>query len=540
MPDHSIPNFILRKQLILNERCFSNIKKCKLLSLNNFIDGSALDLKTSMFTGSYIETLFIKFSNYNGIRDDSNSSIGNDASNASIFIKNFIIDSCYINKIDKNTLGHFESLKNAQIQNSNVESIEKDSFADCCSNLVQLHLNANSIKTLMGRDTFKYLNNLLYLDLDSNPLALISKRVLNPIRPTLKKLNLKSTNLISINEAFYDMFPLEELILSNMPDFEIDNLYSIITSAPNLKYLDLNQNNMIVKSQNLNAILDKVDYLLDGENRTLSFIDISYQNVSIDENAFKEAFDRSGLCLWRNVLDNIFVQVDPDHECNCGLFFLYRNILKFSFPYNTIVTNISADLNDDFLHKYFKINLKNETAIEWEQAMLRMPKCYRKLWLQYFDLDQIRIKEFECGFQPEINLNCTHVVKTTISTTKRTSSHHKTTPTKVHSTTSNSDDLYLNKKFNGQITIPIVCSLLVVWVLVISVLVFKARYDYKKKFLGKVNATFYGQTKEPKELNSLATISYSNPNYGRQTFHEYANSVSDDAERDSLASSSLY
>ena len=166
----------------------------------------------------------ISFSNYNGITNDLHYK-------TSISIQNIFLNYCYIDRINQDTFGSFNSLRKAIIQNSNVEIIEKNAFQFCCLNLEQLHLNNNQIRVISGRTFFRGLENLIYLNLESNPLEKIVRNSFDSFKSTLKKLNLGSTNLIQLNEFYYDLAELEELVLSRTPYLDVINIDFIIHAA---------------------------------------------------------------------------------------------------------------------------------------------------------------------------------------------------------------------------------------------------------------------------------------------------------------------
>jgi hypothetical protein len=498
-------------QLVLDDKCFNNIKNCKLLILTNFLN--KIDLKASQFLNSNIETLMITFSNYNGIRYDL-------FSKTSTSIQNIILDYCYIDKINQNTFGSFNSLTKAVVQNSNVELIERNAFQFCCSNLEQLHLNNNQIKVLTGRNIFKGLNNLVYLNLESNPIEKIDRYLFDSFRSTLKKLNLGSTNLIQLNDFYYDLFEIEELVLSRTPYLDMKNIDFIFKNSPKLTYLDLKESNMIKQSSNLNNIFDKLESIIKYQkDKMLKFIDLSYYDINIDDEIFTWSFYQNDLCLWNNLLNSTFIIVNENHECNCGLFYLYRNLLNYDFPYNIPSILNGNEINDQFLHQYFRINMEDYNLTEWQFVFLKMPKCYQKLWLEDFSLDLIRLEELKCEIWPvETNsLNCSDKVKTT----REPKTTHSTQ--KLLSSTglvSYSTNLYYSKKFPDKYSIPIIISVFILWIFVITSLIYKARYDYKKKFLKKMNKTLNGSSVETKELNNLSIISSNNLN-SVELFNEY-------------------
>lgn len=488
-------------QLILDDKCFNNIRNCKFLILTNFLN--KINLKASQFLNSNIETLMISFSNYNGITNDLHYK-------TSISIQNIFLNYCYIDRINQDTFGSFNSLRKAIIQNSNVEIIEKNAFQFCCLNLEQLHLNNNQIRVISGRTIFRGLENLIYLNLESNPLEKIVRNSFDSFKSTLKKLNLGSTNLIQLNEFYYDLAELEELVLSRTPYLDVINIDFIINNSPKLTYLDFKESFLIKQSSNLNIIFDKLENIIKyKKEKTLKFIDLSYYNISIDDDIFTQSFDDNDLCLWNNLLNNTFIVVDENHECNCGLFYLYHNLLKYEFPYNLQPVMNEYEINNQFLHQYFRINLDDYVLSEWQYVFLKMPKCYRKLWLQDFSLDLIRIEELKCGIWPvQINsLNCSNRIKTTREpkTTRSTTKLFSSTNLANYST-----DLYYNRKFSDKLSIPIILSVFILWVFVITILVYKARYDYRKNFLKKIKKSLNGTIIESKELNNLSIISSGN------------------------------
>jgi Leucine-rich repeat (LRR) protein len=173
-------------------------------------------------------------------------------------IENVLIENCFLNSIDKSTIGNFLSLRNVQIKSSQVNSIDDFAFEECCASLSTLNLNGNSIQHLRN-NTFVGLENLQYLNLDENPIEAIDSQSFDTFKSNLKKLSLKFTYLKStttwLNQV---MGSLKELDLSNTFHLNEVDFSQIFSMMPQLEYLALDKSFYLNRFKNLNEILNKI------------------------------------------------------------------------------------------------------------------------------------------------------------------------------------------------------------------------------------------------------------------------------------------
>jgi hypothetical protein len=374
----------------------------------------------------------------------------------------------------------FKQIENLEIKNSGLKTI--NIFSDeCCFFLKQLQITDNLIKNIT-KNTFKSLTNLKYLNLNNNPIESIEESSFQAFKNSLKKLSLNSIKLDSMDNLLKNMSTLNELFTSDTFYLDSSDLETILKDLKDLKYLDISNSNMI-SSNSLNEFLDETNYFLNSSRqRHLFYLDARKNNIFINNHVFNDKYADIGNCLWDN-LKNIFIRINADQECKCSLFYLYKNLTRFNFPVK----------NGEY-HSY--VNLQNgqlNNVTLWQNYILPLlPKCYRNMWLETFNLDKILEQEEKCKFEnyfPDCN-NITH--QTTISTTTSTTTRFKPI-TNGH--------IIIKSNY----TIPIITSLCLLVILTIIILILKAKYDYKNRFLKVFEKNFDNFSKESKELNNLAS-----------------------------------
>ena len=518
--------------LALKPNCFANIQKCKVLELANFYNSKSVYLHTSMFKGSFIENLVISYSTFDGFNSDL------DSRSDETQIKNIIIDNSNINILGFNTIGKFYMLEGVEIQNSGVVLVAGEALYKCCEYIKYLLLNNNQIKTITS-NTFKELYYLLYLSLANNPLETIEPSAFDSFRKFLIKLNLESTSLASLNGSFYDMQLLRDLILSNTNYLSFGDIKVILENAPSLQYLNLANSGIVKNATSLNDLLDEIDANIKSQQQKndyaltdLNYIDVSTSGVHLNENKFRDSFERNRNCLWEKLLSRTFIKVHSEHPCNCALFFLYRNITKFNFPNSkTINLTSSYDNNNYELTSLNFIRYSNtkttENLNDWELILSNMPKCYKIFWMQNYNFNSIIQQEIECGLWDN-NLNCSDI-PTTLATTETTSeeltstsdiitteapstteTHHLSTnePTTVdNQITDTTEILVLKKQIVSKLTLPILLSVFASCIFILLIIAIKAKYDYKNKFLRIYNKTLIDSPKQSREMENIAIIS---------------------------------
>lgn len=297
--------------------------------MRNFYQLSKLYLKTSYFEGSEIDTLWIENVNdFGGFEADLTNQTG--------YVRNLVVTKCYMKTLRMQTMGvtFGGALESLQVTWSGVSEIESRSFQDCCHELKSLNLG-NNLLTVLSSSSLRGLSSLEHLTVESNPIEWLEPAVFDSVRSTLRRLNLMSTQIKWLNETFKSMNALNDLMLGETRELEFDNLDVILLNAPRLEYLDLSSSGVLRKHRTLNPLIDKLSSLLiDPEsNRDLKFIDLSNSwSISLNDSQFRASFGRRGQCLWRSLLDKVFVRLNPNHPCDCTLFYFYRNLINYHFP----------------------------------------------------------------------------------------------------------------------------------------------------------------------------------------------------------------
>jgi hypothetical protein len=413
-----------------------------------------LSLNTSMFQDSTIETIQIVNSNLIGFINDSISEK----------IQNLIVDTCFVDTLMSSSanINGFQQIINIQIKNSGLTSLKTNLFAECCTHLKELRLNNNLLESIQ-LSSLNGLNSLEFLDLSRNPIKFIDSRAFLSFEHSLRSLNLNQIRMTLLEESlFHNLTSLEEISLAQS---SITNLWPI---SNQIKYLDLANSKLVTSATDLNTVLDSVNQTTNGR--------LFYLNLNgnyLDEKKFFLSYNKY---LWYN-LETTFVHLNEDHECSCAMFYLYINMSRFNFP-----IKIGQSESIMVIHKYLNLTgnqLLNKTL--WEQSVLPlMPKCYRKLWLDTFSLEKINEAINECGFNRS----------TTVSPTLISSTRHQKLITK-------------NILIYSKYTIPVIGSVFLLTFVILILLVLKAKYDHKHRFLRIFNNNFDHLNKGPKELSNL-------------------------------------
>lgn len=500
----------ISKSLVLGHNCFSNIISLKLLEFKNF--KSKLNLKASHFHNSRIQTISVDLSNFDGFTLDS------DGRNLYISIKNLIINNCFVNEIESKTLGNFHSLESIRITHSAVSLITLKVFQSF-KHLKVLDLSNNLIERLQEH-SFNGLYKLRYLNLENNPIDIIYKNAFYPLRQDLVKLNLKSSYLSEFlfldensSNADFQMSSLKELILSDTSNLKASCLPHLFKFSPNLEYLSLESSNVLKSNSNLNTILDTIESIVDSESdKNLKFLDLTSRGVYLDDVLFRQVFNSydTSWCLWNKVLKKTFIKIDPDHPLTCSLVYLYRNLENYHLPFTENHNDI--DLAHSYIKReYFKVDLNDSRKLK--NLFLILPKSYSKLLSKNFTFDLIRDLENACGFasQHDENINCSFVQTTAQNPTTITKFSTETTEHFLSSTFSaKKDELFIKKKIVSEYTLPIMFTSFSIAIVMICLLILKAKYDYGNKFLKIYKKTLIGSEQEPKEMDNIICISSNN------------------------------
>lgn len=303
--------------------------------MRNFYQLAKLYLKTSYFEGSDIETLWIENVNdFGGFESDTLLAANGNVTGTSSKVHNIVITKCYIKTLKPTSIGAFKGLHSVQITLSGLTEVEPESFSECCRGLRSLNLGSNLLAGL-GSLSLAGLTSLQYLSLENNPLDWMEPGLFDSSRTTLKRLNLKSTQIKWLNGTYRGMSALSDLVLAETTHLDLDNLDVIFLNSPRLEYLDLSSSALLKRYRTLNPLLDKLSFLLlDAEsNLELKYIDLSNSwSIYLNDSQFRDSFGRRGQCLWRSVLDRVFVKLDSNHPCDCTLFYFYRNLINYHFP----------------------------------------------------------------------------------------------------------------------------------------------------------------------------------------------------------------
>ena len=456
---------------------------CKELQFSNMYSDKFLNLNTKMFHNSFIQQLIIKQSNFTGfIFDDStiDDSYG--------YLKSLVFENCFLNaKFNKFLIGFFQGLSNLYVINSGIEIIETslfDNYANNTDNKIKQLVFVNNLITQFDLLDNTYLSELEYLNLDMNPLVTFGKATFSVFSQNLKKLSLQSTN-VAFFENFYPIMPIvEEIILRNNDYVNLSDISHIMKNTPNLKYFDLSNTNMIEKI----LLLDLLE-LIDGEmvktQEGLMFADFSSTNnedgIIEDKEFFIRISKYNKNMYLSSLLTNTFVRVNQNHPCNCAIFYLYRNILRYRIPIEINSDHNLIDNIDEYLHSY------KSTSADWLSVILLLPKCLRNLPLEnilnYYDLNCGKLitstETTTTKSLTEIDSTTNQVISTDVETTTKI----KTT-TVIISTTANDEEIAeIEKLINLSDALPFMLALISLIILALAFFTVKYKRDHKRIFV---------------------------------------------------------
>ena len=486
---HQVP-----RSLKLQNDSFQNLN-CKELKFTNMFSNKFLSLNTKMFYNSNIKQLVITQTNFTGFVIDDEINYGFDVG----FLETLLFDNCLLNaKINKNLIGNFYSLSNLYVVNSGIEIIDMDVFNNYSDDnnhnkIKQFVLDNNLIKKIDLLDTH-ILSELEYLSINNNPLVELGKATFGVFSQTLKKLDLRSTNIANF-EIFYPIMPnIEEIMLGNNHYINTSDILHLIRNSPKLNYFDLTNTNMILKSNLLN-VLEQIDgLLLKTKQNLIKYLDIRSLNDEygvIENSDFFERiskYEKDGYL--NNLLTNTFIRVNANHPCNCALFYLYRNIFRYEIP-NESATNY-FEIIDNYLHTYSTLSANSYSY----KVILNLPKCLRSLPLE--------------NIYNEFNIKCNNFITSTTTTTTSTTSIKTTTEvstpltipiettlvkttnnietieTTLLTTTKNNKDDWIEEKpklIKLADALPFMIALVLLMLISLIMITFKYKIDHKRKFL---------------------------------------------------------
>ncbi|XP_071998157.1 trophoblast glycoprotein [Engystomops pustulosus] len=198
-------------------------------------------------------------------------------------------------------------VKNLFITNNHINSLQEESFPEVLTNLSNLGLGNNQLQEL-GRNTFRNLPGLKYLDLSGNKLSYISDlsfRVGVDLSSPLQELNLRNS-LYNESLIFILAGALQNRSLSNLQKLDLSGnslMYlppDIFSSLPSLKHLDLSNNSLVSLRPGIFTSLDSLE-VLDLRHNALK---------NLRNGTFKDFSNHSGLSVFLG--DNSWV-------CDCEI-----------------------------------------------------------------------------------------------------------------------------------------------------------------------------------------------------------------------------
>lgn len=389
-------NFMFNTQF--DSKCFALIKNLSLIEFKQF---RLLELNNDLFQESIIDTILVnrsKFYGFNKIHEKSTT-----------LVNNLVIKDSFTNGIlNDKMLGYFYSLHSVKILNSGIEIV-----LDIFQNYVQLKyldLGHNSIRVI------DFNNKLIELNLFNNPV-----KTFNFTGDKLKYLNLKST------------------LIEN---------FSI--RAPNLEHVALADSKLITKFKNLNSFLNKIE---ENDVDNLKLLDVSHDEVSLEEELFFEEYLKKKNCLWNQILNKTFIKINRNHRCGCSTIYLYKN---------------------------FELTLEEIRSV---------PICYAKLLIE----SKIDEHEKKCAFE-NVYSNCSIL---SISTA-----------VPLNYMTTNSE-LFAKKKIIWEFTVPIIIIVFLSSLCILALFVLKAKREFSKKFDIFQNNKTNKSISDQNEMNKILIISSS-------------------------------
>ena len=510
------------KTLELKDDSFSNLY-CKELKFTNFLPTSYLSLSSKMFANSFIQQLYITESNFTGFTIDSDDDVEEELG----FFETLIIEDCFLNgRLNKYVLGKFTGCYNLYIINSAIEIIESNTFDNYEpteeNGIKQLFMNDNLITKLAA---FKHLSKLEFLSLDNNPLVEIDKGAFEIFRFSLQKLSLKFSKLDNFINFYPEMPEMKELILSNNDYANIYDLRHVFVNSPKLMFLDLSNMKMIATNGVLN-IFELIDSLIGKSSVNLKYIDIRTQNDNdsfIDENEFFARFSKYIANTYlESLLSNTFIRMNSNHPCNCAIFYLYKNFLRYEVPIENLNIESLLENSDNYIHTYKKI--------DWAEALFLLPKCYRNIpfadWYNMFSL-KCNKTIFTTTTKSTTEILSTITPTTEVITTTTTTITITTTLTSLTvNTTKNEGDenenTEIKSKFIGlEIALPFMIALFSLMILALIIFTLKYRIDYKQKFIKSCNNTANSIQNQSKIENRISTLSLENNNIDSEKIESF-------------------
>ncbi|RNA22881.1 hypothetical protein BpHYR1_019295 [Brachionus plicatilis] len=379
-------------------KSFSLIKNLTLIEFRNF---KLLELKRDFFHESIIQTILVNRSKFYGFNYSANTS--------TTLVKHLLIKDSYTNGIlNERMLGYFYSLQTVTIINSGIEIVH-DIF-NKYNQLKSLDLGLNSIRSI------DFNNHLLELNLFNNPVENFSL-----IGRKLTFLGLKSTLI--------EKFSLK---------------------APNLEHMVLADSKYVTKFKNLNSLLDQIE---EKYATSLELIDMSHDEVYMDDKLFAKEHLEKKNCLWNGLVNRTFIKINKHHRCDCSTIYLYKNL----------------DLT--------------------LQEIRLVPVCYAKLLIE----SKVKERQNECGLK-DVYLNCSFARVSTVM------------PVTFES---RDQQLFVRKKIEWELTVPITVALFVSSLFMLTFFVLRAKIDFSKKFdnVYRSNDTKRSDVIEQSEMNEILTIS---------------------------------
>lgn len=286
-------------------------------------------------------------------------------------------------------------------------------------------------------------------------------------KPSVEVKNLaidKCYNFNLDNDSLANFINLESLTLTSSDIIEIAN--GSLIQFDCLKYLslkrnyinDINENTFNGVDKNLISLdlsynpLNNFDWNAMNNLTSLVFLDLSYTNITSMEYIAKKwppspslesislngyAFLNDSMCTFDPLnslnLSSVLIELDPFHECNCFVFYVYKS---------------------------YRSN-ENNNISDWLLAN-RTPVCYRDLFDAHYNFSEIEQFEQECNFDSI----CSYLTSSTVSpTTRSTRSTKKSTTTNA-----NNDNTSTQVQLNQASVIVIACLAALSFILIICII----------------------------------------------------------------------
>jgi Leucine-rich repeat (LRR) protein len=296
------------------------------------------------------------------------------------------LDKNEIVSLELNTFVGLEKLNTLDLSANKIKKIENGVFYEL-KNLIQLDLHLNDI-TQIEMNTFIDLNNLKYLNLDSNQISTMKNVQFNS---NLEQISLRFNMLTNLNEI--NSSSLKYLHVSNnrLQEINFKN-----TFLPNLEYMDLSQNRLIlIKAEsffniknlkNLNLSYNKLDLEsefknilhLKGQslletldlsfneikyfesNLTFQYLDsLKYLNLSNNKLKFIDSFVFGFLIK----LNELNLASNNISFLNASCFFNLRSLKKLSMNFNKINSTDFLKSNKNDLYNLEYLNLEENKIV---------------------------------------------------------------------------------------------------------------------------------------------------------------------------------